>query len=131
MDYSALAAELTNPTYNGLADTVVAGMLNTVNFLVDVETITPQQVFAVVDPSEYQALTATQHTLLWGILNMGLVYLKDPNTRTALAGMFGAGSLTRAALVALQTTTVSRATVIGLGIVKAGHVAKARALGVE
>ena len=60
------------------------------------------------------------------ILSMGTVLVEGANTRSALAGMFGPATTTRANLTALQSVQVSRARELGLPEVKPGHVEEVR-----
>ena len=127
MNYDTLTAELALPLYDGTTDQEAADELNAVDKVVDVETVTSQQIFEAVVPAEYTALTSDQKTMFWGILGMGDIYVNNTNTRIAITSLFSPGD-TLSALADLQTQTISRATELGLGFVYAGHIQNARAL---
>lgn len=130
MNLSTLSAELTNDplsrSYAGMTDQEAANSLNAVDREVDVNTVPGRYVWEAVVPAEYNALTSDQKTTLWGIINMGDVYVKGSNTRLALGSMFSPGD-TRDALIALQIEDMSRARELGLGFIFAGHIQNARA----
>ena len=138
MDYEILVAEIENdPEALGITailagglsesekNTAIAALLNAVDRVHDLETVTGQQIFEAIVPAELNALTIDQKTVLFGIIGMGTIRINGTNTRAALAGMFSAGP-TRTALQALQTDTISRAIELGLGVVTDGHVHSAR-----
>lgn len=72
------------------------------------ETVTANQLLGTVTASEYAALTAVQRDLWQAILtataNSG-VPLKDAQIRSQLGAVWGSGTTTRAAIVALQTNS--------------------------
>jgi len=112
--------------YSGMTDLEVANDLNIVYREVDVESVTGQDIFEAVVPSEYNALTDKQINLLHAIIGMGSLFVNGTNTRTALLSMFGSGTTTRTNLAALQKRNVSRAQELGLPYVYEGHVQEAR-----
>lgn len=130
MDLNALKAELTvDPLgrgYSAMDDKAAAASLNAINRTVNVESVTGQEVFEATTATDYAALSAAELQQFWGIIGMSEILVNAQNTRAALLGMFGPGTDTRANLAALQTTLVSRATELGLGPVKVGHVQEAR-----
>lgn len=67
------------------------------------------ELFEAINAGEYSGLTATERQRLQTILGMGQVNLKGDNTRASLAVMFGPGTLTRAAIIALIDRQGSRA----------------------
>lgn len=110
MDLAKLKAELALAPYAGKTPEEAAALLKTARDVTTERTEVPaHEVFEAVVPSEYAALTSANKTLLQTILGMGTINVQGSNTRAALAGMFGAGTATRAALVALQTRTESMA----------------------
>ena len=119
MDYAKLKVELTvDPLargYAGMSDTQAADSLNALNRTVNVASVTGQDIFEAVVPGEYAALTADQKSLLHALIGMGTIKVNATNTKAALLAMFGAGTTTRANLVALQKTPCSRATELDLG----------------
>lgn len=67
------------------------------------------ELWEAINAGEYAGLTATERQRLQTILGMGRVNLKGDNTRAALALMFGAGTATRANILALVDRQGSRA----------------------
>ena len=112
--------------YSGMTDLEVATDLNIVYREVDVQSVSGQEIFETVIPSEYNALTDKQINLLHAIMGMGSILVNGTNTRTALLTMFGAGTTTRSNLGALQKRDVSRAQELGLPYVYEGHIQEAR-----
>lgn len=109
-DYPALAAELASPTYAGKTDAEASDLLNgTDSPVTRTRAVVPSYlVFEAIAPADWTALTAGEKTRVQTILGMGQVDLSGANTRASLAAAFGAGTATRAALLAIQTETVSR-----------------------
>ena len=119
MDYVALKTELqADPNGLGYAaaiasgsDNILANLLNAVNQNINItrDILKAYEIFDAVDPTDYSGLTAAKKTDLQLILGMGEVDVLNANTRSLLAGIFGAGSATRTALLALQNRKGSRA----------------------
>ncbi len=112
--------------YSGMTDLEVATDLNIVYREVDVQSVSGQEIFETVIPSEYNALTDKQINLLHAIMGMGSILVNGANTRTALLTMFGPGTTTRSNLAALQKRDVSRAQELGFPYVYEGHIQEAR-----
>jgi hypothetical protein len=131
MNYEVLKTELTTDPltrgYSGMSNAAAAADLNTEYREVDVEAVTGQQIFEATVPSEYNALGPSDTDLFHAIIGMGELLVSGTNTRAALMALFGAGTTTRTNLIALQTELISRAAELGLGTVKEGHIATARA----
>ena len=87
-----------------------------------------QQLFESIALADYNALSAAELQLFWGIIEMEPIDINGENTRAALLLLFPAGSPTRPKLVALQTETVSRVTQLGLGAILPGYITYARTL---
>ncbi len=112
IDYAHLKNYITaDPDGLGLAPHVAAGsdatiaeILNQVRVAVQIdrETIPAHEIFEAIVPAEWASLTAQEKQRVQTILSMGQVNLKGANTRAALAAAFGAGTTTRANLLALQ-----------------------------
>ncbi len=133
MDIVALKVELlaghpSTGAYSIGSDSFAAEELNAKNVVRDVESVSGQAIFEAVVLDDYNALTSEQKQLLSTIIGMGTILVNGTNTRIALLSMFGIGTTTRSALGELQTETVSRATLLGLGTVYEGHIQQARAI---
>lgn len=119
IDYTQLRTEIqTDPTALGYAahvtsgsDTAIADILNAVRTGINIgrDIIPSYEIWEAIVPSEWNALLATQQTMIGYILGMGQVNVKGTNTRAAFANAFGAGTTTRGNLVALQDRKGSRA----------------------
>ena len=92
------------------------------------EVVPAWEIAEAVVRSEFRALDADDKEMLSMILSMGEVNLKGVNVRTSLAGMFTAGTDTRANLIALQTEPTSRVVALDMGPMREWHIARARAL---
>lgn len=139
MDLQALKTELaTDPLnlgYAGLSDPhEKAAKLNETPAAAepgrqrDRTTLEAWEVFEATVKSEYAALSADDKELYRAMLSMGTINVRGANTRATFAGLFQAGTQTRANLVALQTQPVSRARFLGFGLVRADDVLRAEAL---
>lgn len=135
MDYPALKAEvLTDPVSLGYGawataadDARIAGLLNDATKRSIARVLVPAwEVADAFDPTEYAALTQLQLSRLAPIVGAGQVNAQNANVRATLAAIFPVGGPTRAALLALQATLVSRATELKLGLVLVGEVTTAR-----
>lgn len=133
MDYVVLKSEITSDPallgYAGKSDQEIADLLNSqATGRTIVRTVIPShEILEATVPGEWAALTAAEKQRYQTITGAGQVNLRGSNTRSALAAMFGAGTTTRANLIALQKVVVSRAEELGLGRVEPGHIGKARA----
>ncbi len=127
---SKLSDELVgDPKTLGYADKTnaeAAALLNVADRPAPVESVTGQQIFEAVVPADYNALSIEQKNLFGMIVGMGTILINGTNTKAALVGMFAGATGTLAALGALQTKQVSRATELGLSRVREGTVAQAR-----
>lgn len=84
-------------------DTGCAAVLNALPAVIDRTEIPSHEVFEAVVPAEWSAITAAEKQRVQTILGMGTVNFGGPNTRAALGSAFGAGTTTRANLLALQS----------------------------
>ena len=104
---------------------LAAGELNAVNRTLNKTSLSGTEILNNVVKADFNALTATEQQRVWDIVHLG-----DVNPFGIEAAMmidiFGVGSATITALAAARTTSVSRATEIGLGYVWPGHVETAR-----
>ena len=130
MNYDVLMTELLagHPVTGGydVDNEVAAGQLNAINCTQNVESVSGQEIFEAVDPTDFAGLPAAHKELLYAIIGMGTILVNGTNTKAALLAMFGAGTSTRANLAALQKQDVSRADELGLGEVLPGNVEEVR-----
>jgi hypothetical protein len=135
--FAALKAELTNdPKALGLVgktDQQAADLLNTVGLSVETVSVTgvldAYLVINAVNAAEYGSLTAAEKTRFETITGAGKVDPNNTNVTAAFAAMFGAGTATRTALLALANRSCSRAEkLFGAGtVLNAWDVGRARA----
>lgn len=123
---------LTDPLargYSGMTDAQAAASLNTANRTRQKTHLTGAQIYECMDRTEFEAKTDPQKVYVRDILGLGgdILVTSGSKTRSVFVAVFGAGSATINALVALVTETISRATEVGLPVVKPGHVSEARA----
>ena len=124
-----LKTELTDDSlgrgYSGMNDVAAAADLNTVYRTSNKSSLTGSEVINAVDKTEFNALTDIQKQMVWDIVHLGTV---NPFGLEAdlMTDIFGGGSTTISALVALRINNISRAVELGAGSVKAGHVQEAR-----
>lgn len=132
MDYVRLKSEImSDPAalgYAGKTDQQIADLLNSMAMGRSIErsVIPAHEIIEATVPADWALLLATEKQRYQTIVAAGQVNLKGPNTRALFGAMFGAGTQTRANLIALQSVAVSRAQEINLGRVEPGHVAKGR-----
>ena len=134
MDYGKLKAELDSDPgklgYAGKKDAEIAGLLNAVNQPVARTSITAAELWENTALAEYSALTAAGRQAYDVLISLGSIDVAvGTNSREALAALFPQGSVTREKLLALVNKSLfkSRAEILGLGAVAAGHIPKARA----
>lgn len=114
--------------YSGMTDLQAATSLNTVYRTVNRPQLTSAELLDALDEAEYDALTTAQKGKLNVLLGMGAMNVEPGKVaRGWLLSMFGVGTATRTALVAAVVRTVSRAEELGLPVINAGMVQKARA----
>ena len=129
----ALKTELTTDPlgrgYAGMTNTQVVTSLRTANRTVERRSVSGSQIYNAIVPSEFSALLATQQQLVRDVFGLGdtIDVRTGTNVRAVMLAAFGAGTTTRANLIALVQETVSRAAELGLGDVREGDVARARA----
>src|SRR5262245_51286210 len=71
-------------------------------YQVDRDPVTTTQIFSLIDPDDYTALTTTQLAQLQTVFTLETVNLAVDNVRNNLANIFGSNSTTQQAIVALQ-----------------------------
>ena len=132
MDLQKLKSELaTDPVamgYSGKTTDQIVTLINDPTKRTIDRTIVPAyEVINATVPAEWAALTADEKTRYSTLTGAGALDVTNANVRAAFAAMFGAGTTTRTALVALQTRTGSRADELGLGPVTRQDVIDAQA----
>jgi hypothetical protein len=123
---------LTDPLsrgYSTMTDQQAADSLNTVDRPApDMETISNTDLYEAIDRSEYNPLTENEKDRLRILLGLETIRVASGDQgRAEILALFGAGTTTRANLIALATGQLqSRATELGLPTVRVGHVEDAR-----
>ena len=118
MDLAALKNELTiDPAALGYAAMIAAGNHNALATTLNLvragiainRTIVPAyEIINATDAAEWTSATAAEKQRYQTIVGAGQVDLSNANVRAMFQAMFGAGTTTRAALMALLTRTGSR-----------------------
>lgn len=113
MNYSDLKAEITDDPlgvgYSSMSDEEIATSLNSKDRSVDRESIAVDELFDALDLTEFSGLTANEEARVDRILSMGGEVRPQGNVKTELASIFGAGTATRAAILAAIKESISRA----------------------
>lgn len=136
---SALATELlADPASLGYSAAVAAGDDNAVFALIntsraggeyqqDRDAVTPDQLFAVLDPTEFSLVTATGLARLQTVLSLPLIDLAVSNIKAMMDAIFPLAGATQQALAVLQKRQGSRAEALfGRGfIVTVNHIGQA------
>ena len=135
MYYDALRNELVSDPrglgYAGKSDAEVAELIHEIGAggeAIDRKLVAAHEIIEATVPSEWAALSPVAKQHYQTIISAGEVDLKNSNVRAALAGMFGAETVTQSNLGKLGTRPASRADVLGLGRVHYWDVARARAI---
>lgn len=132
MNYYVLRQELDNDPltrgYSSMSDQEAANDLNTEYRTRNRVSMTPSEVYNCVVVSEWTALTDAQRAEIWDILHMGDPLNPFGLERDRFVTIFGGGSTTIANLASARAESISRAEELGLGILLASDVLKARAL---
>lgn len=128
MNYQILKDEIENDPlgrgYSGMNDQEIANDLNTNYRTRNVDTLSSAQIFEATDAAEFQALSDTGKGYVRDVWGLGdsVVVSAGSNARGVYLQFFNAQSITRSALLALLTESISRAVELGLGVVNAGEV---------
>ena len=127
--YLAIKKELdSNPSlYSALNDKEVTDELNAVNKQENKSSMTGDEILANIDTAALSALTGDHAIKVMGIVGMDHVDPFGPAAQIFIDA-FGGGSATIVSLQAARVKLVSRASQIGIGIVRVGDVANARSL---
>jgi hypothetical protein len=113
--------------YSSMTATQVITSLNTVNRTQDVTLVDGWQLWAATDLTELGALSAALRSWWIALIPSSRIDVRNTALRAVILSIWGAGTTTRANLVALQTKSVSRAVELELGNVGIHHVNEARA----
>ena len=124
-----LATDPLERDYSTMSDAEAADDLNTVYRTRTLDTLSGGVVYDQVDDTEFLALTDTEQAEVWNIAHLGAEIRVGPGSkaRAQFISIFGVGSATISNLLDEITIDCSRAEELGLGMVKAGYVSKARA----
>ena len=107
--------------YSGMSDAEIVTSLNTVDRTQNRSSMTASEVLNAIDIAEWNALSDADQQKIWDVLHIRGINPFGVEA-TIFVAVFGAGSDTITALQAARVTTVSRATELGIGFVKLGHV---------
>ena len=122
-----LANDPLGRNYAGMDDEAAAADLNTSYRTRDRVSLSASEVYNAIDQPEWGPLSTTEKQEVWDILHMGDI---NPFGREAarFSAIFPTGpdGSTITALKAARIESITRATELGLGKVKVGHVAVAR-----
>lgn len=127
IDLAVLKTELTNAHYAGMSDAAAAADLNVTpswnaGDKSPRDLIPAYELFEAIVPAEWAAATAQEKQRLQMILGMGMVAVRGANTQQAFRDAFGAGTTTRANLIALLTRACSRAEVLAATLFPGGAI---------
>ena len=111
--------------YTGQTDAEAAVDLNTIYREKNKTAMLATEIAQAIDPTEWGALTDAEQGRIFDVLHMGTINPFGIEA-TIFTNVFGP-STTITALQALRKEDISRATELGLGVVRPGHVGKARA----
>lgn len=121
----------TAPNAGVEADAIIDGdLINTVNRLVDVQTLSASELFEAIDQGDWSARTADQKDDIRLVLGLGDNIKIAPGTkaRDILANALSGASASLANLGVIGTKTVSRAEELGFSRVTYGDIQNARLL---
>ncbi len=124
MDYLKLKTELDNDPkglgYSGKTDREAADLLNALGLSheeVDNDVLEAYKILDATDPTEWAALSAVEKERYQLLISAGRLNVKSENVKSAFGKMFGLGTVTRAALLALTKRDASRAEILfGQGV---------------
>lgn len=138
MNYAVLWNEISfDPAgkgYAGMPDAEIASTINAYTEAMDRVSITSAELWESTALAEYKSLVTAGRQAYGVLVSLATIDISPgSNGRVTLLALFPTGSTTRDNLIALAQTPVitSRAAILGLGVVKPGYVAKAKAWGGE
>ena len=126
----AIKDELTNdPLTRGYLTMTDAEVKTSLNTVIDrpIQFLSGSAIFNATDDTEYAALTAAQKSSWDALCAIDTIDTSSGVAKAREAELFGAGTATRTALLALKNNQVSRAQELGLGNVRLFQIAAARA----
>lgn len=126
MDYIALKTEIALPAYNGLTDAQIIAAINAKNRTQIKRRLTGDEIFQATDETNFINLTDAKRNLWLSFCARSEINPGASGNIAFLRYVFGAGSATETALVALRSESVSRAQELGLPPVNLGDLIKAR-----
>ena len=131
MNYNALKAELTDDPlargYSGMTDAQVIASLHTKDRSRNRTTMSGSEVLNAIDAGEWATRSADEKRLVFDVVHIGTVNPFGVEGTLMTEAFNGSGGVTIAALVVARVELIHRATELGLGTVKEGHVQKVRA----
>lgn len=121
VDYPKLKTELALPEYAALDNVAAAAHLMGKTAVTATRKLVPaHELYEAMVPTEWENTSAQEKQRIENILSMGTADLGGTNTRAALAAAFGAGTQSRANILALRNET--RPYVVVQGIADASTV---------
>ena len=126
MDYQVLKTEIALPAYVAMTDVEIAASINTVNITRARATLSGSEILNATDSGEFTGLTDAQKSSWLAVCGVDEINTSTGIAKSLEATLFGAGTTTRANLIAVKNETISRGTELGLGRVRAGDVIHAR-----
>jgi len=124
--YNELINDPLGRGYSGMTDQEAADDLNTVYRSRTRNRIETWEVIEATVPSEYVVLSDGEKQRYQTFVAAGVLDPSGDNTRTAFGAMFGAGTTTRANLLAMASEDISRAEELDVSGVTVNQVASAR-----
>ena len=131
-DYTRLAGILKDAKFAGKTNAQASAMLQVEDVPVTEFTVSALDIFEAVDDGEFDGLPDAKKARIRDIFSLGdSISVVNSRVKAVLFNAFGAGSLTRTALVAMKPPDISLAQDSGLGLrrTRESDVFKARALG--
>lgn len=115
--------------YSGMSDEAVAASMNdTIDRSRNLSSLTGDQIFDATDSTEFAALTDHKQGLWLSFCGRDTIDPFGSSNVAFVQWVFGGGSTTASSLGSLRTESVSRATELGLGVVRVNNVTEARAI---
>lgn len=112
--------------YITMSDQECADDLNSIYRTRNVTAVSASQALNTIDTAEWTALSDTDQRKIWDILHMGGDLNPWGKEAQMFISVFGAGSQTIQDLAASRIEDISRASELGLGIVRASDIYKVR-----
>lgn len=130
MDMEVLKAELSDDPlirgYASMSDLEAADDLNEAYRSVTRNYVFGWEIFNATNESEYATLNDAQKSSWDALCAIDQIDTSCGVSKAREAELFGPGTATRSNLIALRNPAASRATELGLGMIKPGHISEAR-----